>query len=119
MMELSKNLVCILMRSGVEIWVESERAESLKNQVEAAKQSMFVRYENQFINTADISGIYTADVMADLTRRKNGEWKCTSGKWHMRATKCDCSQEDWFDRQAKQTEKMLQGIKPKATFPAP
>ena len=110
MTQLSKNLVCILMRSGVEIWVEAERAESLKNQVEGAKASMFVRYENQFINTADISGIYTADVMADLSRRKNGQWQCTKGKWHDRGRKCECEHEDWFDRESKKTDEMLKRI---------
>ena len=112
MTQLSKNLVCVLMRSGVEIWVEAERAESLKNQIETSKQSMFVRYENQFINTADISGIYTADVMADLTRRKNGQWICTSGKWHDRGRRCECSQEDWFDREVRKTDQMLKQISP-------
>lgn len=105
--ELSKNLVCILMRSGVEIWVETGRAENLKRQIEGAAGSMFVRYENQFINTADISGIYTAEVMADLTRRKNGEYKCRQGTWQQYRSRCDCEQDDWLTREAKRTNELL------------
>jgi hypothetical protein len=112
--ELSKNLVCILMRSGVEIWVEADRAENLKTSIEASKQSMFVRYENQLLNTADISGIYTADVMADLTRKKNGEWKCRQAVWHQYRTKCDCAVDDWFERESKKTDQMLKSINPNA-----
>ena len=111
MTELSKNLVCILMRSGVEIWVEADRAESLKKQIEGASSSMFVRYEEQFINTADISGIYTANVMGDLTRKKNGEYKCSFNKWHSRQTKCECAQDAEFERQAKATDELLKSRK--------
>jgi hypothetical protein len=111
MTELSKNLVCILMRSGVEIWVEADRAESLKKQIEGTTSSMFVRYENQFINTADISGIFTAPLMEDRTRRKNGDYKCNFNKWHSRQTKCTCAEEEAFDRAAKATDEMLKSRK--------
>lgn len=109
MTQLSKNLVCILMRSGIQIWIESDRAASLKSQIETSKQSIFVNFNDQFINTADISGIFTADLMEDLTRRKNGEYKCRSNVWHPRNTKCDCEANAWQDQQFKKTDELLKG----------
>ena len=88
--ELSKNLKCIVMRSGVEIWVEGDRAEILQGVLDKITEHKFIRYEGDTINTADITGIFGADAMEDKTRRKNGEFKCKQNEWHMRNEKCEC-----------------------------
>ncbi len=82
--EVSKNLMCVLMRSGVEIWLENDRVEFLKNILQTAKESKFVDLDGQFLNTADISGIFTPEAMEDRKRRKNGEWQDKNGSWHQR-----------------------------------
>lgn len=79
------------MRSGVEIWIEAERAENLQNALQGITQSKFIRHDGQTINTADIVGIFYASTMAEHTRRKNGEWQCPSGTWHKRKEDCECT----------------------------
>lgn len=91
--QLSKNLVCVLMRSGIEIWVENDRAENLKKVLSEIKESKFINYNGETINTADISGIFSADVMSEHTRRKNGLVKCKYNYWHQRNNPCSCRTE--------------------------
>lgn len=82
--EVSKNLRCILMRSGVEIWAEQEKVATLENILKNLTESKFIGVEGQTINTADISGIFDARAMEEKTRRKNGQWQDNDGDWHNR-----------------------------------
>ena len=87
--EITKNLMCIRIRSGVELWVEREKAEKLISLLGTTK-TKFVEIEEEVINSADIEGVFTAKTMEDLTRRKNGQWKCEFGTWHSRGEHCGC-----------------------------
>lgn len=86
--ELSKNLICIQVRSGVEIWVEKERAEVLVGMLTAPNPPQFLKYEGRIINRADIVGVFTAQDMEECTRRKNGQWKCPFNFWHEKKQEC-------------------------------
>lgn len=90
MNELSKNLVCIVIRGNIEIWVEQDRADNMIALLTGNNAPQFVKYENRLINRADVVGIFTATDMEDHTRRKNGEWKCPDGEWHPKGAKCEC-----------------------------
>jgi hypothetical protein len=84
--ELTKKLMCILMREKAEIWIEKDKLEPLMGMLETKR---FVNIDGQIINTADISGIYSAETMEDITRRKNGQWKCEAGNyWHNKGEIC-------------------------------
>ena len=86
--EISKNLVCILMRSGIEIWVEQDKVENI---IELMQEKSVFRVGGQVINTADISGIFDAKTMEDNTRRKNGQWKDGFGNWRDKGDRvCKC-----------------------------
>lgn len=111
--ELSKDLRCVLLRSGIKIWIEQEKEAPLKKMIEGGVK--FIEYEGQYINTADITGIFTPDKMADLTREKNGEWYCKYRNWHSRGVKCDCAQDAEFERAAKATDELLKS-RPKSYF---
>ena len=95
MNELTKNLMCVQMRSGVEIWLEQEKAKNLQKKLQGIIQSKFIYHEesNQTINTADVVGVFSANTMSEHTRRKNGAWKCLYGEWHDRNQKCGCKGE--------------------------
>lgn len=84
MNELSKNLKCICLRNGVELWIESERLEKLNLE----NAGRFLKIDEEIINTADIVGIFTAQTMEEKTRRKNGDWQCKWGYWHIRKEEC-------------------------------
>ena len=88
--ELSKSLMCVIIRGGIEIWLEKERAEKLIQMLTVIKESKFIEFNGQILNTADITGIFTPDVMEEKTRRRNGEWKCRLENWHGKGEKCDC-----------------------------
>ena len=88
--ELSKNLVCVVMRNGIELWIEGDRAARLQAVLQAITGSKFVEFEGQTINTADVLGVFTAPTMVDYRRRKNGEWQCHRAIWHQRGQKCEC-----------------------------
>jgi hypothetical protein len=85
--EITKNLMCVLMREGVEIWIEEEKLEPLMGMLETKR---FIKIDGRVINVADISGIYPAVDMEDRTRRMNGQWKDENGIWRNRGEwKCD------------------------------
>lgn len=90
-MNLSKNLMCIQMRSGVEVWLEDDRATNFKNVLLNTTSSKFVQLDREIINTADVVGVWTGETMETVTRRKNGQVKCSFGSWHDKGQKCDCA----------------------------
>ena len=94
MNEISKSLMCVQMRSGVEVWVEAERAEALQDVLGKISGSKFIRFDEQTLNTADIVGVFRASTMADVTRRKNGQWQCHRGTWHDKGEDCPCLTKD-------------------------
>ena len=93
MNEIVTKLYCVQVRSGVEIWLDEARAIKLQDALQEITSHKFIRYETQTINTADIVGVFEATSMEELTRRKNGQWKCSTGTWHERKTECMCSYE--------------------------
>ncbi len=90
MNEISKKLYCVVIRNGIEIWVDESFAERLKFALAKLSGHSFVPFENRILNTADITGVFTAEDMEEYRRRKNGQWKCNKGKWHDKADHCEC-----------------------------
>jgi hypothetical protein len=91
MSQLAKNLYCVYVRNGAEIWIERERCENLMQELKGIVEgNRFIKFEDQMMNTADIVGIFSAATMADLNRRKNGQWQCLKGTWHGRKDQCEC-----------------------------
>lgn len=90
MNNLTKNLKCILMRNGVEIWKESERMNNLAENLIRLTKSSFVKIDEEIINTADILGIFTPQTLEAYNRRKKGQWQCQWGGWHDKTDTCEC-----------------------------
>jgi hypothetical protein len=108
MNELSKNLKCICLRNNIEIWLEADKLEPF---ISAIEKNKFVRIENQVINTADVVGIFEPATMENLTRRKNGQWKCEFGIWHEKGQRCECAYNKRVEEEAERTRKMLEDLK--------
>jgi len=85
--EISKELMCIVLRENIEIWIEKEKAENLISALEQKKEKGFISIEGQFINVADVVGIFKASVMDDTIRRRNGQWKDKKGNWQDKGTR--------------------------------
>lgn len=94
--EIAKASACIVVRSGIEIWIPEDKLPAFDAQYQRARQSgglMLIdlgdgRIERQ--NPADIVGVYSAQTVEEARRRKNGQYQCREGTWHDRGEKCDC-----------------------------
>jgi len=82
--DLSKKLMVINLRNGIEISIEEERAKKLVVEMEKRR---FIDIDGTIINTADIVGIFTAADMEAVIRRKNGQWQDKNGNWHNKGDK--------------------------------
>lgn len=88
MNEISKELMCILIMGGPQIWIEKEKLQQLKQLIEAKKTFEF---EGELINPSNIAGVFSAKTMEEVTRRKNGQWKDTNGVWRNKGDQvCKC-----------------------------
>ncbi len=86
--QITKNLKCICLRNGAEIWVEEERINALIDNLMVLQDNKFIKIGEEVVNTADIIGILSAKTMEEITRRKNGQWKCQYGYWHAKQEEC-------------------------------
>lgn len=87
--EITLKQKCVVMRNGVEIWCDEEKADRFGADCVAGMKGV-VKFEGRFINTADFVGIFYPADMNDLVRRKNKQWKCKSNNWHDMGEKCKC-----------------------------
>lgn len=93
--ELTKELMCVLVRPGIEIWIEKEKLDIIMKCLEKEGRR-FVSINDNIINTADISGIFKASQVEDMRRRKNNQWQCKWGYWHQRGENCAHGELDKF-----------------------
>jgi hypothetical protein len=89
MSELLKPQKIIVMRNGIEIWIDEEK---FNQKEEALKTERFIKIGENIINTADIMAVVSPNVLEETTRRKNGQWKCKHGTWHERGEQCACEE---------------------------
>jgi hypothetical protein len=78
---------CILLRSGMEIWVSKQRADALTLLL---KREEFIQVDEEVINRFNVEGIFTPGRMEERRRRQNGQWMCKLGTWHDKGEKCEC-----------------------------
>ena len=90
MNEITKKLYCVVIRNGIEIWVDDSFAERFKTALTKLTGHTFIPFEDRILNTADITGIFNAEDMDEFKRRKNGQWKCKENKWHEKGDHCEC-----------------------------
>jgi hypothetical protein len=82
---------CLLTREGVEIWVNEEQAEKISQLILTAKDNKLIEVEGEIISVNSISGIYTAEKIEILRRKRQGEWQCEYCKrWHKKFEECGC-----------------------------
>jgi len=88
--EVTKNLKCIRLKSGIEIWGDSERLDAFQKSLVRIEKHTFVNFDDETFNTAELEGVFTPSTLADLTRRKNGQWQCSYRNWYDKNEKCVC-----------------------------
>jgi hypothetical protein len=83
--ELTKELMCLCLKNGIEIWIEKEKLDAITPLLETKR---FININGNIINTESIMGVFLAKEMEEKSHRKNGEWKCDFGFWHKRYEEC-------------------------------
>lgn len=84
---ITKNLHCVLLRNGIEIWLDIDRANTMKRLMETVKH---IELEGSVFAVTEISGIFTPAHMEEYLHKKEGKWRCIVGGWHDKWQKCDC-----------------------------
>ena len=80
---------CLVVRNGLEIWLSPAKAQAVGNDwVDGTKPR--IKVEGRFLNSVDIIGIVLKEDIDDMTKRRNGEWKCQFGRWHKKSVDCEC-----------------------------
>ena len=59
---------------------------------------MFIKINDEGINTAEIVGWFTLKTMEDYAKRKNGQFKCQYGTWHQRGDVCNCAENVKYEK---------------------
>lgn len=83
---------CVLVRGGLEIWIEADKADNLYEAIKSPNAPKYIKIDNQVINTFEIIGIMTPEAMEERQRRKNGQWKCMKNRWHDKGQGCECTE---------------------------
>jgi len=86
--QITDKIYCILLRSGIRIWVDKLKSIELTAQIRGGGNLFEI--EGQVVNKSDISGIFTADKIDELDKEKRGMWKCKFNVWHNRYDICNC-----------------------------
>lgn len=89
MTHIQKPKRCVLIRGEVELWVDEEKVAAVE-QALADSSKRYIRINGQLINTFEVVGIFTPEVVEERLRRKNGQWKCQKNQWHDRGQQCHC-----------------------------
>jgi hypothetical protein len=85
--------MCLLMRSGIEIWVDADKADRLSEILTTASKPM-LKVEGRVLNSVDIVGLFLPIDIEDLKNRKLGKWKCKHENWHTKEETCRCAQNE-------------------------
>lgn len=85
--ELSKNLICVVIRGGLEVWIDEDKINDLKALIE---RGGMIGIGKNLVNSKDIVGVFQPDIIDDYTHRKNGEWKDKNGEWRKKGERICC-----------------------------
>lgn len=86
--KISKNLRVIVLRGGIELSLEKERADKI---IALMEQRKFIEVDGRIINVVDIIGIFSPEDLEASIRRRNGQWQDKRGDWHDRGDRvCKC-----------------------------
>lgn len=88
--ELANPQLCILMRSGVKVWIDTDRAAVIQKGLNN-NDLKYIQVDSQTLNKVDIQGIFTPSTLVDFTYEKRGYWKCDFDRWHSKNQDCNCA----------------------------
>lgn len=81
---------CLLLKNKIQLWLTDEKLKKLLDSKILNEFNIIIEVCGEYINTNDVSGIFSKEKIEELERRHNGQWKCDKGNWHDRFDKCNC-----------------------------
>jgi hypothetical protein len=97
--EITTKNKCLLTREGIEIWVDENQAEKISQLISTAKENKLIEIEGETISVNSISGIYSAEKIYELRKKKQGMWQCEKcGRWHNRYDICSCGELEKYEK---------------------
>lgn len=101
---LTNHEKCVVLRNGIELWLAAEKAQKLQAVLANMTEHKFITIDGRTLNTADCTGIYSAEDMARQVRHKNGQWQCRLGTWHDKGGTCNCQDDAEQARRCEQAQ---------------
>lgn len=97
--ELQKNeLVCLLLKNGLEVWMEKEKAILIQKELADPNSTgnFFEILDCGLMQQSiyNIEGWYFPVQLAKIKHIKSGGWICKEGNKHSRGEKCECESEE-------------------------
>src|SRR3990167_560017 len=91
--EIAKSQKVIVMKSGLPLFVDAERAKNAEQILASGTGHRFLGIDEQTINSAEIEGIYSPEQYEEIQRIKKGDYKCKFQRWHAKREECSCGKE--------------------------
>lgn len=85
-----KMYVVVTKRMGI-FYVDESQAGKIISIINSNNPPKGFKIEDSFVETSDIAGVDPAWRYEENKRIKNGDWKCTQGKWHSKFDQCKCN----------------------------
>lgn len=94
--EIQNKMVCVLMKSKVEIWVDEAKGQKLMDLLMAKTKIQFLQLGEEVINVNAIEGVFNPETVATMKRVKRGDWQCEYKYFHERREECGHKDEARF-----------------------
>jgi hypothetical protein len=84
--EITDKVFVVTLRGNYRCWINDKQKIALEQALLAGKK--FIKVDEYFFNSGDISFILPAPEIDREERIKRGDWKCQYGYWHTKGEEC-------------------------------
>lgn len=91
MQDLAKQQKVMLLTDGIQLWIDSDRADAFMAQIRDMAFDDIVEYEGRSFTRRMFLGFFLPGDIESMTKRKNFQWQCKGGQWHDRGENCTCA----------------------------
>jgi hypothetical protein len=90
--EIAKKQLVLLLKNGLEIWMDETRALYVQKSLLESKAQFFSLEEEglKMQSIHNIEGLYTPEQLSEIKKSKQGYWRCEFKKLHERGSSCNC-----------------------------
>lgn len=89
--QLTKPQKVMLLTDGIQLWMDSDRADGFMEQIRGMTFDDIAEYEGRQFTRSMFRGFFLPEDIDGMTKRKNGQWQCKGANWHDRGENCACA----------------------------